>query len=43
VLTGEGAYDGLSTIFRWHEDGYEGVSLPGELTAMPEPIAAPAE
>jgi hypothetical protein len=42
VLTGEGAYD-LSTIFRWYQDGYEGVSLPGELPAMPEPIVAPAE
>jgi hypothetical protein len=45
VLEGEGAYEGLTTVFRFHdEDGtFEGVILAAELPARPEPVAPPAE
>lgn len=37
VVTGEGAYDGLTAVFRFvAEDGYEGVIVPGGLPSVPE-------
>jgi hypothetical protein len=45
VLEGEGAYEGLTTVFRFHDDDslFEGVILAAELPARPEPVAPPAE
>ena len=39
-LEGEGAYEGLTAIFRWEEDGddYEGVIIPGAPPDYPAPI-----
>ena len=44
VMHGEGAYEGLTTVFRFHGDGsVEGVILPAELPAPPDPVAPPTE
>jgi hypothetical protein len=44
IVTGEGAYEGLSAIFRFvSEGGYEGVIVPGGLPPLPEPAEPPAE
>jgi hypothetical protein len=44
VMDGEGAYEGLKTVFHYsHEDGFEGVILRSDLPALPEPVAPPAE
>ena len=41
-LEGEGAYEGLTAVFRWIEEGdaYEGVIIPGVPPNHPAPIAA---
>jgi hypothetical protein len=45
VMEGEGAYEGLITVFRYHtsDSSLEGVILPAGLPELPEPIAPPAE
>lgn len=44
VLEGEGAYDGLTTVFRYGSNNVlEGVIMPSSLPALPESIAPPAE
>ena len=45
VVKGEGAYEGLTAVYRWDSDGisFEGVILPGELPPLPDPVALPAE
>ena len=44
VLTGEGAYEGLTAVFRYDVDGsLAGVIVPGEALAMPDPVLPPAE
>ena len=45
ILEGEGAYEGLTALFRFHwEDGsFEGVIVPGELPPPTDPIAPPSE
>ena len=45
VLAGEGAYEGLTAVFRWHGDdsSLQGVIVAGELPALPDLLAAPAE
>jgi hypothetical protein len=43
VFVGEGAYGGLTAVFRYHGDNtLEGVILPGDLPAGPDPVASPA-
>ena len=44
-MEGEGAYEGLTTVFRWHaeDSSLEGVIVPAELPALPDPVAPPAE
>ena len=41
VLEGEGAYEGLTTIFRWQDDpvAYEGVIVPAPIPVLPDPVA----
>jgi hypothetical protein len=43
VMEGEGAYEGLSTVFRFHGDdgSVEGVILPAGLPEDPEPATPP--
>jgi hypothetical protein len=43
VMEGEGAYEGLSTVFRFDEDGFAGVIMAADLPPLPDPVAAPAE
>jgi hypothetical protein len=44
VMEGEGAYEGLTTVFRYnHQGGFEGVIMPTDLPALPEPIAPSTE
>jgi hypothetical protein len=44
VMEGEGAYEGLTTIFGYGEgSSLEGVILPAELPAQPDPVAPPSE
>ena len=45
VLRGEGAYEGLTAVFRWLPEEYEqeGVIFPGDLPPLPDPIEPPAE
>jgi hypothetical protein len=45
VLEGEGAFDGLTTVFRFDGDdsSLEGVIFPSALPALPEPLPAPAD
>jgi hypothetical protein len=44
VLEGEGAYDGLTAVFRLYGDGdFEGVIVPGELPSVPSPTALGTE
>jgi hypothetical protein len=46
VMEGEGAFEGLTAVFRWRaaDSSYEGVILPTrELPSLPEPMAAPTE
>jgi hypothetical protein len=45
VVEGEGPYEGLTSVFRWHsaDDSLEGVIVAAELPALPDPVAPPAE
>ena len=45
VVEGEGAYEGLTAVYRYRTDdnSFEGVIMPGELPAQPDPLAPPAE
>jgi len=46
VMEGEGAFEGLTAVFRWlaADSSYEGVILPTtELPSLPNPMAAPTE
>ena len=45
VLHGEGAYEGLTAVFRWssEESTLEGVIIPGDLPPLPDPVEPPAE
>ncbi|MFO7532485.1 MAG: hypothetical protein R6W93_08475 [Candidatus Limnocylindrales bacterium] len=45
VLRGEGAYEGLTAVFRWLGEEYrqEGIIFPGDLPPLPDPIEPPAE
>ena len=42
-MEGDGANEGLSSVFRWRpEEGFDGIELlPGDLPALPGAIAAP--
>ena len=42
VMEGEGAYEGLSTVFRFDEDGFAGVVMSAGLPPLPDPVAPPA-
>jgi hypothetical protein len=41
ILHGEGAYEGLTAVFRWlaEDSMQEGVIVPGDLPPLPDPIA----
>ena len=43
VMEGEGAYEGLTTVFRWHaaDSSLEGIIVPVDLPALPDPVAPP--
>jgi hypothetical protein len=45
VMEGEGAYEGLTTVFRWHaaDSSLEGIIVPAGLPALPDPVAPPTE
>jgi hypothetical protein len=45
VMEGQGAYEGLTAVFRYESTGstFEGVILPSELPVLPDPIAPPTE
>ena len=45
ILEGEGSYEGLTTVFRYHgeDSSLEGVILAAELPALPDPVAPPTE
>jgi hypothetical protein len=40
ILHGEGAYEGLTAVFRWlpEESMQEGVIVPGDLPPLPDPV-----
>ena len=42
VFVGDGAYEGLTAVFRYHSDNsLEGVIVPGEVPSMPDPVEPP--
>jgi hypothetical protein len=45
TLVGEGGYEGLTAVFRWDaaSSTFEGVILPAELPALPDPVPPPTE
>jgi hypothetical protein len=43
VMEGEGAYEGLTTVFHYSKGDFEGVIMPSDLPALSEPIPPPSE
>jgi hypothetical protein len=45
VMEGEGAYEGLTTVFRYHgaDSSFAGVIMPSGLPVAPDPVAAPTD